>query len=149
MGGLARLAPEVLSFFDKRHERAHELKLQEYSLRLIQLQNEGRLAIVDREVERVQWESVMAAAKSQIEAQGRPSGVRWVDAWSASIRPAVTTWLFLLYTIYKTCMIYLAYNSGESLETILFAMWGPEDSAMLSSVLTFWFIGRVLDRIRQ
>ena len=148
VGGIARLAPEVLGFLDKKNERQHELAMAEHSLKLTELQNQGKIAVIDREIEGRQFESAMAAMKAGIEAQGKPSGVTWIDGWAAAVRPAVTTWVFLLYAVYKGASISLAMNAGVSLTESVTAMWGPEDSAMLSSILMFWFVGRVWERVQ-
>jgi len=146
VGGLTRLAPEVLGFMDKKNERKHELAMQEYNLRMTELQNQGKIAITDREIEGKQFEAAMNAMKAGIEAQGKPSGVKWVDGWAAAVRPGVTTWVFILYAIYKAASISLALNASVPLDKAVVAMWGPEDSAMLSAILMFWFVGRVWER---
>jgi hypothetical protein len=146
VGGLTRLAPEVLGFLDKKEERKHELKMQEYNIRITELQNAGKIAITDREIEGKQFEAAMNAMKAGIEAQGKPSGVKWVDGWAAAVRPGVTTWVFILYAIYKFATISLALNASVPLDKAVVAMWGPEDSAMLSAILMFWFVGRVWER---
>ena len=147
LGGIARLAPEVLGFLDKKNERKHELAMQEFSLKLTQLQNEGKLAITDRETEGKQFEAAMAALKVGVEAQGKPSGVRWIDGWAAAVRPGITTWVFVLYAVVKVATISLALDADIPIDAAVVAMWGPEDSAMLSSILMFWFIGRVWERV--
>ena len=43
LGGVARLAPEVIGFFDKRNARKHELKMLEHQRELIKLKGSTRL----------------------------------------------------------------------------------------------------------
>src|SRR5690606_9273658 len=43
LGGVARLAPEILKFFDRRNERKHELALAEHQLELIRVQHHTRM----------------------------------------------------------------------------------------------------------
>lgn len=147
VGGALRIAPEILSIWDKKNERKHELAMQEFSLKRTQLENEGKLAVVDREVEGKQFEAAMAVMKEAHAAQGRPTGIRFVDGWAAAIRPAVTSWVFLLYAAVKAATISLAVKADVPIDAAVIAMWGPEDSAMLSAILTFWFLGRVWERV--
>ena len=146
LGGVTRLAPEVLGFFDKKNERKHELQMASHELEVAKLQQEGQFRLKDREIEGAQFTSALSAIQSGIEAQGKPTGIRWVDAVSALIRPGVTIWLFVLYAIYKIASLDLAVSSDVGLAESIKAMWTQDDSAMLSAVLTFWFIGRVWER---
>lgn len=146
VGGITRLVPEVMSYLDKKNERKHELSLGEQNLKLTQLQQAGQLAIADRQAEASQMVSALEAMKSGIEAQAKPTGIRWVDAFSALIRPGVTSWLFLLYALYKGTTMLMAIDSGASLAQLVPLMWTPADESMLSAVLTFWFVGRVWER---
>lgn len=145
LGALARLAPEVLNFLDRKNERKHELAMAKQNLEITKLQNEGQLAIADREVEGKQFVSAMEAMKIGIEAQARPTGIKWIDAFSATVRPIITYWVFGLYSAVKTAQLHLALESAEWHKAIL-VIWSDNDVAMLSAVLTFWFVGRVWDR---
>ncbi len=146
LGGVTRLVPEVLSYLDKKQERKHELALGEQNLKVAQVNLEGQFRLKDREVEGAQFTSALEAMKVGIEAQGKPTGIKWVDAFSAIIRPAVTSWLFVLYAVYKSAALSLAMAAGVPLDQAIQAMWTPSDDAMLGAVLTFWFVGRVWER---
>ena len=146
LGAVARLAPEVIKYFDSKNERSHELRLGEQNLRLVELQQKGQLAIADRTAEQAQFVSAMQAMQAGIEAQGKPTGIKWVDAMAATVRPIITYWLFLLYAMVKAAMISIAIESQVGIEKALLASWGPADDAMLSAILTFWFVGRVWER---
>lgn len=146
VGGVTRLAPEVLGFFDKKNERKHELAMAEHNLKLAELQNAGKLAITDLEVEGKQFEAAMQAMKAGIEAQGKPTGIKWVDALNASVRPVITYWLFGLYSIAKTAQLSLAMEAGNSLKEAALIIWNENDVAMLTAVVTFFFVGRIWDR---
>lgn len=148
LGGIARLAPEVLKFFDSKDERKHELRMGEQNLKLVELQQKGQLAVADVEVQGKQFTAAMEAIRAGVEAQGKPTGIRWVDALSSSVRPIITYWIFLLYAAVKTAVLSVAIETQASLENALMASWTASDDAMLSAVLTFWFVGRVWDKNR-
>lgn len=146
LGGLARLAPEVLKFLDRKNERKHELALGEQQFKMASAQNQAALAKADIELMQSQFVAALDAMKEGIVAQGRSTGIRWVDAISATVRPAITYWIFALYSIAKSYQIKLVMASGAGLSEAVSASWSASDDAMLSAVLTFWFIGRVWER---
>jgi hypothetical protein len=146
MGGVLRLAPEVLKFFDSKNERSHELRMGEQNLKLVQLQQAGQLAIADRTMEGNQFVSAMEAMKVGIEAQGKQTGIKWVDAMAATVRPVITYWIFFLYAIIKSALILVAIETNVPVGQVALAAWTAADDAMLSAVLTFWFVGRVWER---
>ena len=149
LGGILRLLPEVLKFFDSKNERSHELRMGEQNLRLTELQQKGQLAIADRTAEQAQFVSAMEAMQKGIEAQGKPTGIGWVDAMSATVRPVLTYWIFALYAAVKTALLAMSIEAHVSVESALAASWTAADDAMLSAVLTFWFVGRVWDKANR
>jgi hypothetical protein len=146
MGGALRILPEILKFFDSKNERSHELRMGEQNLKLVQLQQAGQLAIADRTMEGNQFVSAMEAMRVGIEAQGKQTGIKWVDAMAATVRPIITYWIFILYAAVKTAILAMAVEAHVSLDKALAASWTAADDAMLSAVLTFWFVGRVWER---
>jgi len=146
LGAISRLAPEIINFFDRKNERKHELAMGVQQYDLAKLQSESAYRLKDREVEGEQFTSAMEAMKAGIEAQAKPTGIRWVDAFSALIRPGVTTWVFVLFAGYKTAMLHLALEANVALADAVVNLWTPADEAMLSAILTFWFVGRVWER---
>lgn len=143
IGGILRLAPEVLSFMDKKDERKHELALGDQQYRVAELQINAQRDIKDLDVEQSQFVSAMAALKEGIEAQSTPTGIKWVDAISSLVRPAITTWVFVLYSAVKVAQLNIALRVYEKIPEAIMQVWGPEDAGMLSAIVMFWFVGRV------
>lgn len=144
-GGILRTVPEILSFFDKKHERKHELQLGDQQYRVAELQFRSQKEIKDLDVEQSQFVTAMEALKAGITAQGVKSGIPWIDAISSLVRPSVTAWLFALYTAVKLAALEQAAQTMDASQAVL-SVWGPEDSGMLSAVIMFWFVGRVWDK---
>jgi hypothetical protein len=128
---------------DKKDERKHELALGDQQYRVAELQFNAQRVIKDLDVEQSQFVSAMAALKEGIEAQGKPSGIKWVDAISSLVRPAITTWVFTLYSVVKLAQLYIALKVYSSTPEAIVNVWGPEDAGMLSAIIMFWFVGRV------
>lgn len=142
VGGVMRIAPEVLSFLDKKNERKHELALGEQQFRVAELQFREKRELKDLDLEQSQFVSAMDAIKEGIKAQAAPSGIKWVDAVSSLVRPAITTWVFALYSAVKIASLAVALEATDAATAVL-SIWGPEDAAMLSAIVMFWFVGRV------
>jgi hypothetical protein len=87
---------------DKTHERNLEnLRVQaDLGIKTIVTQADNNI----RELEVQGWlEAVKGVSKK--------SGVKWVDAWNAIIRPAVATWAILMITASEFALIVMSENS--------------------------------------
>jgi hypothetical protein len=142
LGGALRMAPEILGYLDKKNERKHELALGEQQFRVAELQFREKREIKDLDVEQSQFVSAMEALKEGIKAQGTPTGIKWIDALSAVVRPAITAWVFALYSAVKIASLTVALSAADGATAVL-SIWGPEDSGMLSAIVMFWFVGRI------
>lgn len=148
LGTLSRLAPAVLEFLGRKDERKHELALGAQQLEVAKLNAASARDIKDLDVEQSQFVTAMNALKSGIEAQGEKTGIKWVDALSSIVRPAITGWVFALYSLVKLAALYVALQNAPAALAIL-SIWGPEDASMLSAIMMFWFVGRVWDRSKN
>ncbi len=143
-GGLFRLAPELLSFFDKKNDRKHELEMFKIQTDLEKQRGEYRLEEKYVEHSTEQLSAIQAAFKEQSETA--QSSYRWVAALSALVRPVVTYILFGLYVLVKITMIMYGIDAGVSWHDILQQHWTADDFAMLNMILTFWFVGRSIEK---
>ncbi len=143
-GGLFRLAPEVLKFFDRKNERSHELEMfkLQTSLELQRSNFKVEEKYVDFSVAQV--DAIAEAFKEQSAAAA--SSYKWVAALSALVRPVITYVLFGMYVIFKFTMIAYGVSTGADWVTVLNESWTLEDFAMLNMILTFWFIGRSIEK---
>lgn len=142
LGAVARFAPEVLGFFDRKARRKHELALLTAGAKSEQIKSDGEFRTAG-----------VGALTAAITAQGQPSGVKWVDALNQAIRPLITIqWVLVLYPaalVLQWVAIFQVY--GGSLAAAVEAtrqVFGPEEKAICSFILNFWFLGRVLDKAK-
>lgn len=135
-GGLARLAPEVLKAFDKKNERAHELALQDKALEFEKLRGAQKMAEVQAGADAAWNTGAISALKEAISAQGKLTGVKWVDALSSSVRPVITYAFFFLYASLKVVEVKTTGNVS----------WNSEDQTIFSSIISFWFLNRIFQK---
>ena len=146
-GGLFRLAPEVLKFFDKKNERAHELSM--FTLQTDLEKMRGQFKMEERYVDHgvAQLDAIQEAFKEQ--SKTASSSYKWVSAASALVRPGVTYILFGLYVATKVTAIVYALSQGAHWKDVLPAHWDQDDFGMLNMILTFWFVGRSIEKYQK
>ena len=143
-GGLFRLAPEVFKFFDRKDERKHELAMFTLQTDLEKVRGTFRMEEKYTEHSTVQLEAIQQAFKQQGEADKR--AWKWVASLSALVRPSITYMIFGLYCAFKITMISYAMQTGAPWYEVIRANWTADDFAMLNMILTFWFVGRAIER---
>ena len=95
--------------------------------------------------------SQLEAINSAFEQQGKADAKawKWVASLSALVRPGVTYVLFGMYVLFKATIIFYAFDNNEHWKDIFLTTWTGEDFAMLNMILTFWFVGRAIERRNQ
>lgn len=142
LGGVARLAPEVLRIFDRKNERAHELSMQDKQFQFQKLAIEAKAVESQAAIGIEEMKTFAEAIKSQ----GQMVGNVFVDAMNSLVRPLVTYFVFLLYAFVKIAAIASASNGGASFLDAVTLIWTDVDMGMLTGILNFWFVGRVFDK---
>ena len=143
-GGLFRLAPEVLKWLDRKDERSHELKMFSLQTDLEKMRGEYKMEEKYVDFSKANIDAIGEAFKQQAEADKK--AYKWVASISALVRPGITWLLFGLYTAVKIVTIMYAVNSGMPALTIMQEVWTADDFSMLMMILTFWFLGRSIEK---
>lgn len=140
VGGLFRLAPELLKYLDRHLERLHELAMQQVMLQFEEKRPDGykyaEMALTGAEVSAT-IDAIREAQKEQFN-----TGNKKLDAVSILVRPAVTYVLVALYVVVKIVMLGAAVASGAPLA----GAYTADDLAFLSGITVFWFMGRPLEK---
>ena len=146
LGGLFRLAPEVIKIFDAKNERSHELKMLEAEMAFAKLDAEREMHRTDSAMTVAELDAMGAALKEQ--GQTARAAGKFVAGLSASVRPVTTYWLLFLYSAVKFVSILMAVQAGGDWKEVLISNWAAEDMAMLSMTLSFWFLDRTVTKMR-
>lgn len=144
-GGALRLAPEILNFFDKKNEREHELALQDKQITIATLQQEGKLREITVQAESQVNISQLQALIEATRAQAVQTGNKFIDGLNSLVRPLTTYYIVGMWGLKKTAEIIIAMQDKGALGALI-STWTIEDQAMLSGILTFWFVGRVFEK---
>lgn len=98
---------EVSAWFTARQDHHHELDRLRLQAEIDAAQHARTLESIRLQAElgvktiQVQAEADLARIEADgwrdaVQATGRPVGVKWVDAWNATIRPGVATWAVVM-----------------------------------------------------
>lgn len=146
LGGLLRLAPEIIKGFDRKNERQHELAMMEVEIRIAEKRMEHEMRRVDAAMTMAEMDAITEAVKEQ--GQTARAAGKFVAAISALVRPLVTYWFVGMYSSVKVVGMMMAVAAGGDWKEVLINSWTPDDMAMLVMVLSFWFVGRVYEKQR-
>jgi len=145
-GGLLRLAPEVFKLFDKKNERAHELRMLEAEMEFAKVRGEIAMRQADVQLQAAELDAMTQAFKEQSETA---KNAGWfISAISALVRPTVTYLFLALYAAVKVAAYLIAIEQGGNWKDVLTSMWGSDDLAVFNMIISFWFVGRVYERSR-
>jgi len=146
-GGLFRLAPEILKLFDRVNERKHELNMFRLQTDLEKLR--GQFKVEERYVDySIQQLDTIKAAFQEQQATAKQAG-RFVSAISALVRPGITWAVFGMYAAVKAATLVLAFQSQAPWYEVIVTVWDADDFALFNMILTFWFIGRSIEKYQK
>jgi hypothetical protein len=144
-GGVLRVVPEVLSYFQKKSDNEHELAMMDKQIVLGEQQGRQRMADAELQGDINQMLAALQVQGEALKGQAQLTGVWWIDALNMLVRPLVTYWLLALYSVAKFAMLIVAMRQSDPW-TAVTTIWGADDAAMLAGVFSFWFVGRVFDK---
>lgn len=136
----------VSNYFDKRQEHKHEIARTVLQGRLdaesharnlagIQLQAELGIKTVQVQAEAAVGEIEADAWRQAVANSAKPIGIKWVDAWNASIRPALATLVIALWGWYEF--------SHMSANAWVISAWSLD---MMGSIIGFWYASREIGK---
>jgi hypothetical protein len=146
LGGLFRLAPEVIKFFDKKDERQHELAMFERQCELEKVKGDQKLAEIGAQHEATVDAGVLQALNGIINQQTELAKAAggWVAALSASVRPIVTYWVLALWSFIHVWYAWEAWSLGLPPTDVFKAMMTADFAALVSGTINYWFLDRTL-----
>lgn len=145
-GGVLRLAPELFKLFDKKNERAHELRMLEAEMEFAKVKGEIAMRQADVQLQTAELDAMVAAIQEQSSTAKAAGSL--VAAISALVRPTVTYMFLGLYAAVKVAAYLIAIEQGGNWKEVLTTMWGSDDLAVFNMIISFWFVGRVYERNR-
>jgi hypothetical protein len=148
LGGVFRLAPEVLKWMDKKNERAHELQMFTQQCQLETLRSNQKLAEIGAQHGAAVDAGVMDAFNSAIEQQTEmvKAAGGWAASLSASVRPVATYWILLLWSFAHIWFAWTAWMAGSPPSDVFKLIMTADFAALVSGTLNYWFLDRTLSK---
>ena len=138
LGLFGSALPELMSYFQKKADRDHEL-------RMIQLETssaEARALIRERAQTREAESAELAAMYKNADTS---KSYRWIDAIYKATRPGITWLVILQWCLVNVAeMVWLIQNQGTW--TAVTEAWSEYDQAIMTAVIMFWFGHRAMMR---
>jgi hypothetical protein len=143
--GVFRLIPFLVDFFKEKREAEHEFRMTELQLKIDQARATQQIDLAHAQAEIAANAGEMEAWSKAIGDQGKPTGVGWADALSASVRPVLTYWwCMVLYTAAKVIAIMVAFENHSTLTVFAGILVTEFDTAIIGSIFSFWFVDRAI-----
>ncbi len=127
LGFFGAMTPDILGLLRDRADRRHELAILALQIKQQEAGHSQRLE-----------EIRIAAQAKEMTAIYKTyhSGVRWVDALNATVRPVLAYAFFLLYAGVKWHQFMLI---DGSLPWAVPSLWQEEDQAIFAGIISFYF----------
>lgn len=143
-GVISSFLPEVIKYFKAKEDRKHELAVMDRQMQMAAQGHQQRLEEINVQADVAQEQLALQASKVD------KSGVRWVDALLALVtglvRPTITYSYFALYALVKWAILAQIVAQGASMSQALASVWTETDMAVYSTIMGFWFSGRLLQK---
>jgi hypothetical protein len=147
LGGLFRLAPEVLKWLDRRNERAHELSMFDRQCQLEAQRGAQKLQEIGAQhgmaVDTGAMDALQAAITQQTE-MVRAAGPGWVAALSASVRPLVTYWVLGVWSFVHVWFAWQGWLAGMPPAEVFKLAMSADFAALVAGTINYWFMDRTL-----
>ena len=149
-GGVLRLVPEFLKMLDAKNERKHELDMQDKAYQFQKLTGAQKVGELKVEGDNSWNTGAIEALKEAIKGQEAPSGVKWIDGFSKLMRPLITLeWVVILYPGIIIVSFILLLDANIPVADAISKVFGESEKALISFIVDFWFVGRILDKGRK
>jgi hypothetical protein len=147
LGGLFRLAPEVMKVFDRKSERSHELSMFDRQCRLEEQRGAQKMAEIgaqrDLQVDTAAMDALKAAVESQAD-MVQAAGTGFSASLSASVRPMVTYWVLFIWSVLHFWYCLQTVQAGLDPTSAFKTMLTPDFAALVAGTLNYWFLDRTL-----
>jgi len=148
LGGVFRMLPEFLKWLDRRGERDHERQMFDKQIEADKLRSSQSIEETKAAGEVVLDSKGLDALIAAIKGQAQLTGNKLVDGFNALMRPLITfQWVILLYPAAIVAEAYLLYSQhGVPAAAAILQVFGPEEKAICSGIINFWFLDRVIKK---
>lgn len=129
-GFLSSGMPSLLSLFQDKQDKAHELNIMQLQIELAKLNISEQLDEIKSQENIEEIKALYATYKT---------GIEWIDALNGTVRPVIAYTFMFLYCFVEVAIFYSYMNSAEPTAFLVDSLWSDEDQCMLVGILAFYF----------
>jgi hypothetical protein len=136
-GFFGSLFPELIKYFLDKNDKKHELGILRIQLQNNKVAHKSKTEATRLDFEGSELKTLYATYKS---------GINWVDALNATVRPMLA---YAFFGIYFFCK-YLQYNlliDNLSKSELFELLWSLEDQAIFASIISFYYGQRAFSKL--
>ena len=140
-GGL----PKLLDFFQDKSDKKHELALaqmqREKELEAMKLGFLSQQKVEEIRTDQIALQTAVQERESlyKHDIEIGKGASQWVINLRASVRPAITYGLFMLFCFVEIAGFFYALKHGVEFTVVIDQLWDDETQIIWSSVVAFWF----------
>jgi hypothetical protein len=146
LGGLFRLAPELMKLWDRANERKHEREMFGMQVDLEKQRGDQKLAEIGASHQMAVDTGVLDAFKLAIEQQtelAKAAGGLVAKA-SAAVRPLLTYWIWTLYSAAFLTLLWVTWQVTHDPKQLATLVLTGDFIALLCGITNYWFMDRTL-----
>ena len=138
IGFIGSAFPDMLKLFRDTQDRKHELAILQMQMAQKDQGHTHRIAEITASAD---------IAESRALYKTYHSGITWVDALNATVRPVIAYAFFGLYVYIKTVQFMLLPDSPLPWQIV--GLWSPDDQAIFAGIISFYFGQRAMNKVRN
>ncbi len=135
-GFISSIIPEILKILKDRNDKKHELNLLDRKIESNKLGQDAIIADLRTTKEITENNTIYSTYQS---------GVEWVDALNASVRPVLAYSFFIMYAGVKYVQ-FKSIKENAILVEYLEVLWNIDDQAIFAGIISFYFGQRMFNK---
>jgi len=133
--------PSVMSFFQDRADKSHELKVMEIQ---IKSQSEAHVQRLEEINTKADVDQMKAMYKHDSSLQEHSAS--WTSTLSATVRPVITYAFFSLFCFVEVSAYLALTAKGVAASDAVALVWSEDTQALFAAVISFWFGNRMVSK---
>jgi hypothetical protein len=139
-GFLGSAFPKCMELLQDRQDKKHELTLLDKQIELQKLN-------INQRLEEIKVESYSKEMEALYVNTTKVTGVTWVDALAATVRPMLAYAFIIMFIATKIPLIMMLPENFYNIE-LLKEIWTESDACIFSSIIAFYFGSRQFTKMR-
>lgn len=137
LGLLGSGFPKIIEFFQDKVDKNHELNIMNLQLEMAKLN-------VGAQLQEIQTTENIAEIKALYSTWN--TGIHWIDALNALIRPVIAIVLIIVYCSMEYSIFIACREQTLSVSEMSEALWTQEDQSFFTCILAYYFGARTLEK---